>query len=323
MPPLYPLRFEPFLRRLPWGGRRLESVLGKRLPPGDDYAESWEIADHELHHSRVAAGPLAGWSLERLVAEHGPELLGRHWPQEHFPLLLKFLDAHSALSVQVHPDDAHAATFSPAQCGKSEVWMILAAEPGSVLYAGLKRGVDRLALQRAIAAGEVVDCLHAHRAEPGDCFWLPAGTVHALGAGVMVAELQQPSDCTFRLFDWGRRDANGQPRALHIDEALAAIHFEFGPVEPVVPQPTRSPQIERLVSSEQFVLERWRLSRPEPIGGDAACRVLAVISGTIEIAGEGFRQRWATGTTALVPANSAWSLLPIEPPAVALVGHLP
>ncbi|HEY5315600.1 MAG TPA: type I phosphomannose isomerase catalytic subunit, partial [Pirellulales bacterium] len=248
MTPLYPLRFEPFLRRLPWGGRRLESLLGKRLPPGDDYAESWEVADHAVHHSRAAAGPLAGSSLGELVRERGAELLGRHWPQARFPLLLKFLDARHSLSVQVHPDDARAARLEPPECGKSEAWVVLAAEPGSLLYAGLKAGVDRPALEHALAAGRCVDCLHAWHPQAGDSLWLPAGSVHALGAGVAVAELQQPSDCTYRLYDWHRRDAQGRPRPLHLEQALETIDYELGPLGPSVPQPTGQPQVERLVA---------------------------------------------------------------------------
>lgn len=323
MQPLYPLRFKPFLRRLPWGGRRLEALLARPLPPGEDYAESWEIADHAVHSSRVAAGALAGQALGQLILERGAELLGRHWPQSHFPLLLKFLDARHSLSVQVHPDDSRAAQLQPPQCGKSEAWIVLDAAPGSVLYAGLKAGVDRPALERALAQGHCLDCLHACHPRAGDCFYLPAGCVHALGAGLAVIELQQPSDCTYRLYDWNRRDADGQPRELHIEPALDCIGFDIGPLEPVMPQATAAAQIQRLVASEHFVLERWRLIEPEPAGGDLTCRVVAVLGGSVEVATPGFAETWPAGTTAVLPANGAYSISPVHPPAVLLVGHLP
>jgi mannose-6-phosphate isomerase len=323
MTPLGPLRFEPFLRRLPWGGRQLQNLLTKPLPPGNDYAESWEVADHALHQSRVAAGPLAGWSLGELVRERGPELLGRHWPQPCFPLLLKFLDAQTSLSVQVHPDDARAALLEPPQCGKSEAWIVLAATAGSVLYAGLEKGVDRQALEQALDEGRCLDCLHACQPAAGDCFWLPAGTVHALGAGLVVAELQQPSDCTYRLYDWDRRGPDGCARQLHIDQALDAIRFDLGPLGPVTPQATHWPHVERLVTSEHFVLERWRLSESQPIGGDQVCRVVAVLSGTVEAAGAGVGEIWQPGTAVVLPANSTCSLSPVEGRAALLVGHLP
>ncbi|HWC88606.1 MAG TPA: type I phosphomannose isomerase catalytic subunit [Pirellulales bacterium] len=323
MTPLYPLRFEPFFRRLPWGGRRLESLLGKRLPPGDDYAESWEVADHGVHQSRVAAGPLAGCLLSDLVRERGQDLLGRHWPQAHFPLLLKFLDARHSLSVQVHPDDARAARLEPTQCGKSETWVVLAAEPGSLLYAGLRVGVDRQAFERSLAEGRCPECLHAWYPQAGDCFWLPAGSVHALGAGVAVAELQQPSDCTYRLFDWNRRDAQGRLRTLQLEQGLDAIDYGLGPLRPIAPQSTSRPQVERLVATEYFVLERWRLAEPQTAGGDQMCRVVAVQSGTVEAAGEGFCEVWPPGTTVVLPASSTYTVSPAQSPAVLLVAHLP
>ena len=178
---LYPLRFQPIFRRYLWGGRRLESSLGKQLGPGHDWAESWEICDHAADQSRVQFGPLAGTSLGEL---------GRHHPQPRFPLLLKFLDAAQRLSVQVHPDDARAARLSPPDLGKTEAWVILEAEPGSLIYAGLRPGVDRRALAAAIGQGRCQDCLNVFPPSVGDCIFLPAGTVHALGAGLLVAEIQ-------------------------------------------------------------------------------------------------------------------------------------
>ena len=215
--PLYPLRFEPIFRRYLWGGRRLGTVLGKPIGEGSDYAESWEVVDHGADQSRVAFGPLAGTTLGELVREHGHELLGRHHPQPQFPLLIKLLDAQQKLSVQVHPNDEQAARLDTPDYGKTEAWVVLAAEPGSRIYAGLKRGFDRPALERELNRGTCELCLHHFEPRVGDCVFLPAGTVHALGGGLLIAEVQQSSDTTYRLFDWNRVGPDGRPRALHIE----------------------------------------------------------------------------------------------------------
>ncbi len=232
MATLYPLRFTPVFRRYVWGGRRLGKILGKPIGPGNDYAESWEVVDHGEDQSRVAAGSLAGMTLNELTHIHGKELLGRHNPQPRFPLLFKFLDCEKTLSVQVHPNDQQAARLDPPDAGKTEAWVVLSAEPGSVIYAGLKRGFDRAALEREVARGTCELCLHRFEPEPGDCIFLPAGGIHALGAGLMIAEIQQASDVTFRLYDWNRMGTDGQPRPLHIQQALDVIDYQRGPIDP-------------------------------------------------------------------------------------------
>ncbi|MCA9268615.1 MAG: class I mannose-6-phosphate isomerase, partial [Planctomycetales bacterium] len=214
---LYPLRMQPLFRRYLWGGRRLQTVLDKPLGSGDDYAESWEIVDHGADQSVVAAGPLAGKPLADIVAQHTRELFGRHAPLAQFPLLFKLLDCNRNLSVQVHPNDQQAAALDPPDLGKTEAWVILDAAPGSVIYAGLERDCDAAALEQAISAGRVDACLGRFEPQRGDCVFIPAGTVHALGAGLLVAEIQQASDTTFRLFDWNRVGADGRPRPLHLE----------------------------------------------------------------------------------------------------------
>jgi mannose-6-phosphate isomerase len=234
-----PLSFAPLFRRARWGGRRLATLLGKPIGPEPDYAESWELADHGADQSVVAVGPFAGWTLARLVAERNADLFGRHAGLAQFPLLAKFLDAHDRLSVQVHPDDAQARTFDPRENGKTEAWVVVAAEPGSRLFAGLKANVDRESLTAALPRAEqdprsIEDWLHSFEVRAGDCVIVPAGTVHAIGEGVVVAEIQQSSDLTFRLSDWGRMGSDGRPRALHVAESLACIDFARGPLAPVV-----------------------------------------------------------------------------------------
>ncbi|MFM8890072.1 MAG: type I phosphomannose isomerase catalytic subunit, partial [Planctomycetia bacterium] len=215
---MHPLLLAPRYRRYLWGGRRFASVLGRPLPPGDDYAESWELVDHGDDQSVVAAGPLAGATLGDLVRTHGHELLGRHAPLSRFPLLFKFLDACRDLSVQVHPDDARAARLSPPDLGKTEAWYVIDAAPGSRIYAGLRPGTDRDALAAALRAGRCEEVLHSFEPRAGDCVFIPAGTVHAIGAGLVVAEIQESSDVTYRLFDWNRTGPDGRPRPLHLVE---------------------------------------------------------------------------------------------------------
>ena len=309
MPPAcdHLLRFQPLFRRYLWGGRRLATMFGKPIGAGDDYAESWEIVDHGADQSVVATGPLAGKTLGELVRNHGESLLGKHAGCERFPLLLKLLDCQRTLSVQVHPNDLQAALLDPPDLGKTEAWVVLAAEPGSKIYAGLKAGVDRRALADAVAAGRCEECLHVVEPCVGDCIFIPAGTVHALGAGLVIAEIQQASDTTFRLFDWNRVDAAGQPRALHVAQSLAVTDFQRGPVEPQRPQPTDDPRRERLVECDKFILNRLSLPMCDQsvvIGGDNRFCILLVVQGSAAIYGDPSELPLTCGQSALLPAAS-------------------
>ncbi len=296
------LRFQPIFRRYLWGGRRLGTMLGKPIGPGDDCAESWEIVDHGDDQSVVRAGPLAGSTLGQLVREHGSALLGRHAPQTSFPLLMKLLDCNRTLSVQVHPNDEQGARLTPPDRGKTESWVVLAADAGSVIYAGLKPGVARDELAASLAHGTCDQLLHAFTPRVGDCVFIPAGTVHALGAGLVIAEIQQASDTTFRLFDWNRVDAEGKARPLHVNESLAVTDYARGPVQPQTPQPTGAPGRERLVECDKFVLDRVTLGGAQTIGGDDRCHVLAVTAGAVDAASDPTGEPLALGDTALAPA---------------------
>ncbi len=304
MATLYPLRFVPVFRRYVWGGRRLGKILGKPIGLGNDYAESWEVVDHGEDQSRVAAGALAGMTLNEVANLYGKELLGRHYPQPRFPLLFKFLDCDKTLSVQVHPNDQQAAKLDPPDSGKTEAWVVLAAEPGSVIYAGLKRGFDRAALEREVARGTCELCLHRFEPEPGDCVFLPAGGIHALGAGLMIAEIQQASDVTFRLYDWNRLGTDGQPRPLHVQQALDVIDYQRGPINPQRPQPTDRRYVSRLAECDKFVLDRWEFDEPHPIGGDDRFHLISVLHGAIEVAGDPTHRPLNAGQTMLLPAEA-------------------
>jgi mannose-6-phosphate isomerase len=333
---LYPLKFKPLLKRYLWGGRRLGEVLGKPLGEGSDYAESWEVADHGADQSVVANGPLAGTSLSRLVQQRGNELLGRHAPLPRFPLLFKYLDCQRDLSVQVHPDDDAAALLDPPDLGKTEAWLILDAAQGSRVYAGLKYGFTRESLAHEVAAGRTAVCLHSFEPRVGDCLFIPAGTVHALGAGLLVAEIQQASDTTYRLFDWNRTGPDGQPRKLHVDEALAAIDYSAHAVRPQQPQATDKPQVERLVACDKFVLDRWRLDGQQTLGGDNRFHILSVLEGELFVgSSQAIASRGNTtsdevsllalipGQTVLLPANLAPVTIAPRETSVFLEMYLP
>lgn len=309
---MHPLMFEPILKRLIWGGRRL-ATLGKRLGAEADYAESWEVADHGADVSVVSTGPLAGTPLRALMIGRRTELLGRSTPQRgRFPLLLKYLDAHATLSVQVHPDDARANILAD-DGGKTEAWVVLHAEPGACLYAGFVPGVTPELLRQALVDGTVEQLLHKFETQAGDCVFLAAGTVHAIGAGVLLAEVQQTSDATFRLYDWGRLGADGRPRPLHIEQALACLDFERGPVFPIQPKHEQETWgiRERLVDCFAFRMQRWRVERAAHVGNPECCTVVMVIEGSMRIPVAPYLGDICTGGTVLLPA--ALGRVDVEP----------
>jgi mannose-6-phosphate isomerase len=310
---LGPLKFIPILKRLRWGGRRLGSVLNKPLGPFADYAESWEICDHGADQSVVENGRFRGRCLHELVCTNPSELLGRHRGLPQFPLLLKFLDAHDRLSLQVHPNDEQARRFVPDERGKTEAWVILQADPGSCVFAGLRSNVDERELRAALHNGTVENHLHRLEVTAGDCLFIPAGTVHAIGEGILLAEVQQSSDVTFRLSDWNRLGTDGKPRALHIEQSLACIDFGRGPVNPVVPASVRNAEpnaseagccVEELVNCPHFIIRRHSLSQPATLPADERCRILMGLTGRVECQGTDECQTLDVGDTVLVPASA-------------------
>jgi len=222
---LYPLIFHPIFKERVWGGRKLEQLYHKALPPAVPIGESWEISDRPGDASVIANGPLAGKDLRWLMENHADELLGAASQQDgRFPLLIKILDAREKLSLQVHPPSAVARELGGEP--KTEFWYVAAAEPGAELYAGLKRGVTREQFERGIRDGTVAGHFHRLSVGAGDAFFLPSGRVHAIGAGLVIFEIQQNSDTTYRVFDWNRLGLDGKPRPLHIEQSLASIDFD-------------------------------------------------------------------------------------------------
>lgn len=259
-----PLIFEPLSKPRVWGGQRLRELLGKELPTDGPIGESWELVDLDDNQSVVRVGPARGRRLHELVNEWGRDLLGTAEPVDgRFPLMVKFLDAREPLSVQVHPRRTETIGGHATARVKHEMWYVLADAPGAVIYRGLKPGVDRQALAKTLAAGNVESLLQTHPAKPGSPFHLPAGTVHALGGGIVVAEVSSVSDTTYRLYDWDRIDpATGRPRPLHVEEALDAI--DFGPFDASAERRSHVTSmwttVTRLVTCESFAVERVRMT---------------------------------------------------------------
>lgn len=228
---LYPLTFRPIFKPRPWGGRNLERLFAKPLPPDVPVGESWEISDRPGDVSLIAHGPLAGRDLHWLVQNRGAEVLGDAPLQNgRFPLLVKILDAQEVLSLQVHPPPHMAAALGGEP--KTELWYVAHAAPGAELFAGLKRGVTRAEFEQRLRAGTVAECIHRIPVRAGDALFLPSGRVHALGGGLVIFEIQQNSDTTYRVFDWNRVGLDGKPRQLHVAEALASM--DFNDIEPAL-----------------------------------------------------------------------------------------
>ncbi|MCC6427747.1 MAG: class I mannose-6-phosphate isomerase [Phycisphaerales bacterium] len=305
--PPHILILEPILMEKIWGGRRMAS-LGKNLPPDKRIGESWEFADLGATsasgggggsaRSTIAAGPLKGRTLHEALQMWGSQLTGdiSLTPDGNLPLLVKFLDARENLSVQVHPSPAYANRHPECHL-KTECWLILDAEPGSVIYKGIKPGVNRGAFERHIAAGTVVGDLVAVPAIVGECHNLPSGTCHALGAGVLVAEVQTPSDTTFRVFDWGRTG-----RELHIEQSLECI--DFGPAPAATSLPPGSAR-GLLVKTEFFEVERIRSANPIPAGPGMSTWMILDGRARIESGRDADAIDAARGATLVVPAACA------------------
>ncbi|MDZ4290132.1 MAG: type I phosphomannose isomerase catalytic subunit [Prosthecobacter sp.] len=290
-----PVRFAPIYQTRVWGGRRLETLLGRKLPESEvPYGESWEVSDRPEAESVVISGEAKGLTLNDLWMWHRREVFGEHLaghPAERFPLLMKILDACDDLSIQVHPPAAVAAELGGEP--KTEMWYIAHTEPGAKLYAGLRQGVTKEALQSALAEGNVAECVHVIEPKRGDCLFLPSGRIHAIGAGLLIYEIQQNSDTTYRVFDWNRVGLDGKPRALHVEESLQSI--DFSDVEPTVQQRGGDGT---LAVCEYFDVKLKHSARQETVGRAGEGLTFAMVSGQLTLAGE----TWHAGDFAMVPA---------------------
>lgn len=294
MTDLYPLLFEPVLKDYIWGGRRLAD-LGRQLPAEGIVAESWEIAAHPDGMTRVANGAYAGKTLQELLNLLGEELVGSRseWAlaRDKFPLLVKLLDANRSLSVQVHPDDAYALAHEGNELGKTEMWVVLQAEPDAAIIYGLAEAAAPADLRRAIEDGELAPHLNRLPIKAGDHVCVPAGTLHAILAGAVIAEIQQNSNTTYRVYDWNRLGADGKPRALHVDRALDVINYDQ--VAPRLPEARAGKNgmgwsCELLCQNRYFTTERYRMAPGAQYQGlcdGSTLEIWGVIEGQAAVAG--------------------------------------
>lgn len=229
METLYPLKFETIFKEKIWGGQKINTVLGKSFEPLENCGETWEVSGVEGNVSVVKEGPLKGRDLQSLVKEYQGKLVGNRVYEEHgdeFPLLVKFIDANKDLSIQVHPDDKLAQARHGCN-GKTEMWYVFQADHGSKLISGFNKPVTKEEYLRKLKDGSLMEILNEEEVKPGDAFFLPAGRVHTIGKGLLLAEIQQSSDVTYRIYDFDRKDKHGNKRELHTDQAMDAIDYNF------------------------------------------------------------------------------------------------
>lgn len=303
---LYPLRFEPIYQYRLWGGRRLAELLSAPLPGAGPIGEAWVLSDRTDHQSLVANGLLKGQTLREVMEQFPEQLMGKLSSRfSRFPLLLKFLDAHEMLSVQVHPGDDHPELIPADDTAKTEAWVVIEAAKSSRIYAGLQPGTTASDLRQSLADNAIQDYLVSITPEPGDAVFIPAGTVHALGGDVVVFEIQQNSDVTFRLYDWGHIDAKtGQSRPVQVEKALASINFAKstgGLVAPLV-EATTPVLRERLFDCDHFLLWRLHGQSPFTVGAEGVPRVLVCIDGLGELECSGASYAVGKGEVWLLPA---------------------
>lgn len=294
---IYPLKFKPIFKHRIWGGQKLREVFGKDLPEGEKIGESWELADLPEDKTLIANGELAGWTLKAAIEKFPLEITGRESFTGPFPLLIKLLDAQDILSVQVHPDEQACNRLGEGE-PKTECWYIISAEPGAYIYKGLKKGVTKSLFTEAIINGGIADLLAKVPVEAGQCHFLPAGTTHAIGPGLLIAEIQLPSDTTYRVFDWNRLDENGNARQLHIRQALESIHFDESEDELAVTT------IGRLVDCEYFTVDKGHQAKNcEVLLSPGEMKVLIIISGFGTIVGSDVNAaEFKAGDCLLIPA---------------------
>jgi mannose-6-phosphate isomerase len=286
-------KFEPLAQERIWGGRNLER-FGRVLPEGRKIGETWELVDRPEAQSRIEGVGLTLGSL--WSGSERKKIFGTRSPEtDHFPILIKLLDAEEKLSLQVHPPAGKAKSLGGEP--KTEMWFFLETKPKAEIYVGLKRGVGRVEFEKALKEGKVADCFYRQKTEPGEAMFLPSGRVHAIGAGNVILEIQQNSDTTYRVDDWGRKDEQGKSRALHVREALESI--QWSDVEPAFVQPRG----ERLLVCDFFKVTRWWLAREEAreiVPDRGTFRFLFVADGKIQAEGG---EEWGKGAARFVTAD--------------------
>ncbi|MBO7396764.1 MAG: class I mannose-6-phosphate isomerase [Bacteroidales bacterium] len=304
---MYPLKFEPIFKTIVWGGEKIAPYKGVKTEQ-KHIGESWELSGVKGNESIVSEGPLKGRSIASLVKEYKEELVGRHVYEntgDEFPLLIKFIDALTDLSIQVHPNDELAAERHNGSKGKTEMWYVVAAEPGAHLYAGLKEKLTPEEYASKVADGSITDALARHDVHPGDVFFLPAGRIHAICGGCFIAEIQQTSDITYRIYDYGRLGLDGKPRELHTELAKDAIDYKVYPSYRSDYTPEENEEVQ-VVSCPYFTTSIWDLTLPcaKDLSGIDSFMVVMCLEGegSLEVDGESVPVR--QGETVLIPASA-------------------
>jgi len=288
-----PLTFEPIFMERVWGGRQLATLYGKRLPPGKQIGESWEIVDRAETQSIVRNGPLAGRSLHDLWVNFRQEIFGGIREAPRFPLLVKLLDCREKLSLQVHPPVRVANSLGGES--KTEAWFIAHAAPDAELYLGLQKPIARETFEAALPSGRAAELVQRLRVKTGDAFLIPSGRMHAIGEGNLIVEVQENSDTTYRVFDWNRVDEAGQPRQLHIKQALRCIDFTDCSPAPI------AANNESIISHDLFSIDRWQIDSGRELAPPGTFAISCCLSGELECGGSLFR----AGEFFLLPAKAA------------------
>jgi mannose-6-phosphate isomerase len=315
---MYPLVIEPKETTAIWGGDALVNQFGKPGDPNEKIGESWECWDE----NRIVNGAYAGKTIADLRKTLGSELMGNLDAHRLFPILTKIIDARDWLSVQVHPDDAYARRVEHQDNGKTECWYILHADPGAELVLGWTNDTSREEYERRVKDGTLGEILRRVSVKPGDAYYLPSGSLHAIGAGIILFETQQASDLTYRIFDWNRTGPDGKPRQLHIEKAADVLDYRRGTRAAVEPLTYHMDNLERtvLIADRRFTVERI-VARTEPssIATDGRPVIIMALDHPLEVSVEGQSVKLERYQTALVPASAQWCTVAAPYDAVAFM----
>ena len=328
MAELYPMFFEPVLKDYIWGGRNLEK-LGRELPESGKVAESWEISSHEDGMTLVKNGPYAGKSLPELLALLGEDLVGTHnqWALERckFPLLVKIIDAEQRLSIQVHPDDRYALENEGNELGKTEMWVVLHAKPEAAIIYGFSKKTTPNEFHQAISEGVLEPYLNKVFIKPGDHVCVPSGTLHAIMEGALLAEIQQNSNTTYRVYDWNRVGEDGEPRDLHVEQALDVLDYSQVGLTLDAPQKIQKAKgwiCERLCQNDYFTTDRFLMEKGARYSGicdGSTLEIWGVLSGEAQVA----EQHMQGIGFVLLPASMGAFTIETQQNAVLLRTYVP
>lgn len=300
---MQPLKFKPIFMERIWGGDTLKTKYGFDIPEGKKIGELWCISDNRTAVSEVDGGNYDGKKLDVLARQHSNEIYGNNKKYERFPLLIKLIDAHDKLSVQVHPDDDYAYKYENGDLGKTEMWYIVDAKPGAKLVCGLKEGTTKEQFKKLLDEGKLEDCLNEIEVNPGDVIYIQSGMVHAIGDGILICEIQQNSDLTYRVYDYNRVDTNGKKRTLHIDKALDVIDFNLKS-DKVIPKYNKiqGGTYAVAVKSKYFNTDVINVETSVSIDTNGTFNTLTVLNGNCKLMCENDEIYLKSGESILIPA---------------------